>query len=320
MNLKDLSKEQKQYLIIGVLGVVVVIGAIVIGVKFSMSSIGDARVELKELTDKIDRADRSLANQQQNEKNFFNTIYELKDYFGEIPPEQNYYSWATEVIYGIARAAHLKIDSVNEAGSVKKNTSGKKNKVSVQTYSLRIVAHGGFEDVKYFLQEISSNYPLVRITGLEVRSGSLPAVHDVQLLIQWPFRLAHIADTWGTIPPQSQNIEAMVETREAPTSKQKKTPIPPEPRKPQDIKPVEQPSALTFQAERTVPPVEDLMAKQSPEVPQVVPVMEKVSTLEKQPETDVSLPEELQPSVDIPDDKAAEPRKSADRLEALLKR
>ena len=320
MNLKNLSKEQKQYLIIGVLGVIVIVGAIVIGVKFSMSSIGEARVELNELTDKIDRADRSLANQQQNEEKFYNTIYELKDYFGKIPPDQNYYSWATEVIYGIARTAQLKIDSVNEAGSTKKNTSDKKNKVSVESYSLRIVAHGGFEDIKYFLREISSNYPLVRITGLEIRSGSLPDVHDVQLLIQWPFRLAHIADTWGTIPTQSQNVEAVIETREASTPKPKKTPTPPEPRESQGIKSVEQPSALPLQTERPVP-VEDLMSKQNLVVQQTVPVVEKGSISEKQePETNLPLLEEPQSSVDLPDDKTPEPRKSANRLEALLKR
>lgn len=303
MNFKDLSREQKQYLIIGVLGVIVVVGSIVIGVKFSMSSIGEARVELDELTDKIDRADRSLANQQQNEEKFINTIYELKDYFGKIPPEQNYYSWATEVIYGTARTTHLKIDSVNEAGGTKKNTSGKKNKVSVHSYSLRIVAHGGFEDIKYFLWEISNNYPLVRITGLEVRSGSIPDIHDVQILIQWPFGVAHIADTWGIIPSKSQNVKTVDEDREASMPKSKKTPRPPEPRKSQGT--ADQPSTLTLQEEHIVVP----------------PVVEKVSSLEQQqPEADISLPEEPQPSVDIPEDNASESRKSADRLEALLKK
>jgi hypothetical protein len=33
---------------------------------------------------------------------------------GSLPPERNYYSWATEIIYDVARLVHLDVDAIDE--------------------------------------------------------------------------------------------------------------------------------------------------------------------------------------------------------------
>ena len=274
MNLKDLSKEQKQYLILGAVVAVAVLGAIVVGVKFSLSSIEVARVELQDLTDKIKRADRSLKNNQRDEAALFKTVSELKVYLEKIPPDQNYYSWATEVIYGNARDARLEVDAINESGMSKQGRSKNgKNTVSVESYSLRIIAHGGYNNIKQFLFGISRKHPLVRITGLEISTGSSPEVHDVQLFIQWPFKLGHITETWKDVPAKRPVVETDAMIPEVSKHEPGKTPTPPAPRVSSESKPVEQPMVKVPEPEK---PASSVVQKKSPE-PEIANVQPTVA-------------------------------------------
>ena len=309
MNLKDLSKEQKQYLILGAVVIVAVVGAIVVGVKFSLSSIGEARVELLDLTGKIERADRSLKNNQRDESALFETISELKVYLEKIPPDQNYYSWATEVIYGNAREASLEIDAINESGTISKGQSKKaKNEVSVESYSLRIIAHGGYESIKQFLLDIRKKHPLVRITGLEISTGSSSEIHDVQLFVQWPFKLDHMVAAWKDIPAKHP-VETVVSAPEPSVPEPGKTPTPPAPRISPEPKPIVQPTAVAS-PKPAVPIEEDVKEEQL------------VKPEEKQKEITTPVVEETlpEPEVSAPREKPKETSKSANRLEALLGR
>ena len=305
MNLKDLSKEQKQYLILGVVGAVVVLGAIVFGVKFSLSSIGVARVELQDLTDKIERADRSLSKNQRNETALFETISKLKAYLEKIPPDQNYYSWATEVIYGTARTAHLEIDAINESGmgNPRRNAKGK-SAVSVESYSLRIIAHGRYENIKRFLLEMSRKHPMVRITGLEISTGSLPEIHDVQLLIQWPYKLDRILESWENIPAKVSGVETAVKIPETPTPERVKSPTPPAPRVSSEPKP----SDSSF--EKVVTPTDGEVKEETPVKP---------DENQKEPTRPVMEENAQEAEVPAPQKVPEETNKSAKRLEALLK-
>ena len=310
MNLKDLSKEQKQYLILGAVVTIAVLGAIGVGVKFSLSSIGEARVELQELTGKIERADRSLKNNQRDESALFETISELKVYLEKIPPDQNYYSWATEVIYGNAREARLEIDAINESGITPKDQSKKaKNEVSVESYSLRIIAHGGYESIKQFLFEIRRKHPLVRITGLEISTGSSPEIHDVQLFVQWPFKLDHIVAAWKDIPAKHPVVETVAATPEPSVPEPRKAPTPPAPRISPEPKPIVQPTAVA--APKPAAPVEEDVKEE-----------QLVKSDEKQKELTTPVVEKTLPDSDVsaPQEKPSETSKSANRLDALLRR
>ena len=238
MSRLDLSKEKKQYLVLGAIAAIALAVLIVFGIKVSLSSISEARLELQGLTEKIESAEKSVLQSARDEAEFRSTIAELKAHLAKIPPDRNYYSWATEIIYNEARMVRFEIDAIDETGlAASSDDSDEQRGVELESYSLRITAHGGYESVKQFLKQLAIHHPLVRVTGLEISTGTKPDVHDVQLFIEWPFNLGYIAEAWKSIREQpalnDQQPEPAVESAiasETGESGSKKEPLPPPPR------------------------------------------------------------------------------------------
>ena len=212
MSFSNLSKEHKQYLFLGTIVAAALTILIVFGVKVSLSSITAAKLELQELSSKIESADRSVARNERTQDEFRETITMLKAYLETIPPDRNYYSWATEVIYDEARAVLFEIDAIDEIVMPEPAiVNAVQDRVEMESYSLRITAHGGYENVKQFLSSIAENHPLVRVTGIEISSGERPEIHDVQLFIEWPFNMGYITETWGSISDASAEPSAVLD-------------------------------------------------------------------------------------------------------------
>ena len=244
MSLLDLSKEQKQYLVLGAIAVVILIILIVFGVKVSLSSISTSREELQGLTEKIEAADKTVSKNQLAKAELRSTISELEAHLANIPPDRNYYSWATEIIFNEARRVHFDIDAIDEVVIAAPSGNPKaQGEVKLESYSLRINAHGGYENIKSFLNRIADNHPLVRVTGIEISTGSEPDVHNVQLFIEWPFNLGYITEAWKSItvnPPLNDNPAARSPSQpDEPAAdsgsgsgpaEQLKKPVPPPPR------------------------------------------------------------------------------------------
>ena len=208
MSLLDLSKEQKQYLILGVVIAIVLTVLIIFGIKVSLSSISESRAELQDLTGKVEAAEKFLSKNQMDDAEFRSTIAELTAHLANIPPDRNYYSWATEIIYAKARGVHFEIDAIDEVGIATSGYDSKgQDSVELESYSLRITAHGGYDNVKRFLQRIARDQPLLRVTGIEISQGSRPDVHDVQLFIEWPFNLGYITESWKSITAKQSDVD-----------------------------------------------------------------------------------------------------------------
>jgi hypothetical protein len=197
MNLSKLNKEQKQYMVLGAIVAAALIVLAVFGIRFSLSSISKARLELVELTGKIDQAEKSVARSEQSNPDFLSSIEKLRECLNDIPPERNYYSWATEIIYRESRLVGFEIDAVDETvvpSPPEQKTE--KSGVEMESYALRITAHGGYENIKQFLNRFAVNHPLVRVTGIEISRSADPETHDVQLFIEWPYNLGYITESW----------------------------------------------------------------------------------------------------------------------------
>jgi hypothetical protein len=208
VNFKDLTREQKQYLILGGVVGLAVLGLIVVGIRFNLTSIQTAVAEIAELEEKIESADRNLAKRDAVSERYFNTKYSLQKNLRQAPPEKNYYSWATEIIYAMSRKTGLEIDVIDEisfAASLDDEKKGKKG-IELESYSLRITAHGNFAEAKKFIQGMENDYPLVRFFGLDISVGNTPEDHDVQLYVQWPSSMAQITDTWTKIAEHQERV------------------------------------------------------------------------------------------------------------------
>lgn len=206
MSLKGLTKEQKQYLVLAVIGGAILVVVAVFGIKLSLSSISEAKQELADLTTKIDSADRTLSRRKQTSGDFVRSMKILKQHLKNAPPERNYYSWATEVIYSRARKTGLEIDTIDEINVPQSKPGKKKSSLQFESYSLRIMAHGGYNNTKMFIKQIKQGYPLVRVAGIDISKGSTPDTHDIQLFIQWPFNLGAIAKNWDSVESQEHDL------------------------------------------------------------------------------------------------------------------
>jgi len=196
MNVQDLIKEHKTYVISA--GISIAATAIIVGgFWLRISSLSSEKADLDGLSGKIRTGEKSLSKQSQNSKDYDRTVALIEGYLANLPPSKNYYSWATEIIYAEADDTEFEIDAIEELNKFDSDPIG--NKIQLESYSLRITAHGSYDDVERFVQGIEENYPVVRFSGLEISKGAAPEVHDIQIYIQWPFRLGNIADVWKNV-------------------------------------------------------------------------------------------------------------------------
>jgi len=207
VSFSDLTKSQKQYLVLGGIVAVGLVLLVVFGIRLSLSSIRTAKGELEEVSRKVEKADRSLARRVRTEKELAETSVKLSELLENLPPERNYFSWATEVIYSVARASELEIDAIDEQSGASKVKGKKASAIKLDSYSLRITARGGFLNVKAFLALLEQEQPLARITGADISSGSNPEIHDIQIFVQWPFNLSAITDALESIDARKKSLD-----------------------------------------------------------------------------------------------------------------
>ncbi|MBN2162627.1 MAG: hypothetical protein JXR25_10520 [Pontiellaceae bacterium] len=210
MNLSTLSKEQKQYVVLGILATAVLGILIVLGVKVSLSSIAEARDELEVVTGKIDSASRMLTRRDRTTSDFRQTMRMLSEYLESAPPDRNYYSWATEVVYSEARKVGLEIDTVNEIANVQQDAGKDAGTVKLESYALRIRGSGSYEGIKQFIAVMEEDYRLVRFVGMDISVGEDPDSHAVQLWIQWPFNLGSVVADWDAIEAMQNELDEPV--------------------------------------------------------------------------------------------------------------
>ncbi|MCF7847920.1 MAG: hypothetical protein K9M45_03640 [Kiritimatiellales bacterium] len=196
MKLNALSKEQKQYLFLGMVVVAAMLAGIVFGIKVSLASISVAKMELQDLCAKIDSAQTTLKDHDVVTRNFTQSIAEMKVHVASSPPVKNYFSWAAELVYSQARAAGIDVDAIDELANTApasvvadgENSDGDSEvkPVELESYSLRVAAHGSYEKLVELLKLLENRNPLVRITGVDMSTGKSPLKHDIQIFLQWP--------------------------------------------------------------------------------------------------------------------------------------
>ena len=200
MDLSNLSKQQKDRLLLMVMGGVLLVGGIGYGLKsaFAISASVESKNEI--LESKISRAERMVRMQNRLLKDTQEISAELKTYIKEAPPEKNYYSWASELLYALAKKTAFKIDRIEKQGESAKS----KADVLKISSSLKIVAQGEYETCLNFLKTMEKEYPLVRVVSININSGRNVEIHNVNIVIQWPSNLAYLlrekATTKGVKP------------------------------------------------------------------------------------------------------------------------
>lgn len=211
MSLSDLSKEQKQYVVLGIIGVAVIGVLIFFGIKFALTSTSAARSELEEINGKIEAADRSLKKRSGMVAELDESTLRLGRYKEHAPPERNHYSWASEIIYDLARVAGVEVDAIDEEKSPSSN--GENIAIGLEVYALRISAHAGYAEITGFIRTLQREQPLARIVGLDINKSNNPDSHDVQMKVQWPLYVGERTEVWDELMLKSRELVEAADTK-----------------------------------------------------------------------------------------------------------
>ena len=188
MSLSDLTKEQKQYVVLGLL-VVVILGFFAIsGIKQSLQTMDDTKAQLEQITSEVHRSESTLSGQNHVNAEYAETVKQLEQYLSQDLPERNRYTWASKVIYPIAYETQLTIETIEEV-SAPRNRKNTPNSISLESYSIRINATGSYDSVREFVRKVYEQHPLSRVAGLDISKGLTPESHRVQIQIQWLCKL-----------------------------------------------------------------------------------------------------------------------------------
>lgn len=191
MNFSNLSKEQKQYVFLGVvIGIGALYSLVTFGVKPFIDRWGQTKEEyeqlqedLAEASEKVNRTSRVLLELDSTYTNLVN----LADQY--IPPSQNALSWVTQRIYKHARRLGLGVESIDEQTVEPPWMDIPGGERFFTLYSVRLSTQTGYNKLREFIQEVHASNPLVMIGDISVDGlgEKRPEQHRVSVLIQWPW-------------------------------------------------------------------------------------------------------------------------------------
>jgi hypothetical protein len=319
MNFSKLGKQQKQYIVLGALCTAGILVGGVMGIRFSLSSVSKAKEELAALTDKIERAESTLSRGKNAGEEFVRTLGILETQLSNMPPDKNYYSWATEAVYGVARNSGFEIDSVDEFNLASTKEDAAKDGLRFRSYSIRIMAHGSYANARNFLATIEEQHPMARLSGLEISAGANPDAHDVQLYVQWPFDFSELLLVWEGVQRNQRAVAVNIPQLAAGTKPEPEPVVAAVEPEPEPAPVVVATPKPVVEAPVIVPEPEPVVAAVEPE-PEPAPVIEApviASTpAAKEPRQDLDAMVSIMESIDTYE--ANRPRSEEEKMKDVL--
>lgn len=191
MKIGEISKEQRQYAVLGLLVVGIVIYALY---AFVLSPFVEGWKETKA---EYDELDEKLSDAHQKVNRMSQLMMELDGSFTNlmsqadlhIPPPDTALSWVTSRIYAHARTLGIDIESISENSSNPPWLNVPGSEREFQIYSVRVTTQCGFNDLRAFVERFVEKNPLVAVSGVKIESNDFqnPEQHRVQLFLEWPW-------------------------------------------------------------------------------------------------------------------------------------
>lgn len=190
MNFRHMTKEQKQYVVLGaIVSTIAVISLAMFVVSPLRAKWRTARGEYEELTCKLDEANRLLRNEMDLRDKLAQARGDSAFVLTEcIPDPNNSLSWVTQRIYQYARKAGVDIQSVSAGAS--RTGPAKKGEGKVRLfgmYAVNVMVQCNYQDLLAFVREIEEQNPYVCVSGLIIGTQSKAVeTHNVSVELQWP--------------------------------------------------------------------------------------------------------------------------------------
>ena len=190
MNPSGMSKEQKQYVVLGAL-----VGAILL---YSLTTLvlgplqrnwAQAREEIKELEAKTAEASRLIRNRAALSADLAESSAAVGTAAAEfIPDPANPLAWATLALYAVGREVGLDIRAVSEISAPQVLLAqGKDGIRQFGAYAVRIDAQCNFALLRKFLGALEESNPYLCVSGIAVQGRpEQPEEHVTNLTLEWP--------------------------------------------------------------------------------------------------------------------------------------
>lgn len=192
MNFENLSKEQKQYIVLGVLTVAILVVLGGMGLKNSLSAGGSSEEELEILTRNIQQANERLGQKNTVDLNFATTRQQVQRYLQyDLPARKR-----NRLVYPPAERAGLKIVSTEEVSEMGRRSG--RGETTLESYALNVSATGSYASVIDFIQIVTEEFPLARVLSVDIKPGRGSVTqHDVHITIQWLCNFDSIIEDLG---------------------------------------------------------------------------------------------------------------------------
>ena len=191
IDLKNLTKEQKQYIGLGLIAVAAILYGVSLVVGKVVGADKTSKSELDELTQKIEQAESALNNEAKLYQDLEQAEKELDEFLRLMPEYGNEYIWATEQVYALINGSGINLKSVDKlaVAAPKKKAGQKKNgsDPSIGSYAVRLVATGGYTQLCQLLEKISQENPLMSVQQIDLSgNASSPERHNLKIDLSWP--------------------------------------------------------------------------------------------------------------------------------------
>lgn len=189
MEFSNLTKEQRQYMVLGgLVGAIVIYALFAFGLRPFVEEWGDINREYAELQNKLDdgrrNVNRTSSLLHNLDSSFTNLVHLAEEY---IAPKENAYSWVTEKIYHQARDLNIEVETISEYSPNIPWKSVPSVNREFGAYGVRMITACGYNELRKLIVHFEESNPLLVISGVSVSStpGDLEN-HRVQIFLEWP--------------------------------------------------------------------------------------------------------------------------------------
>jgi len=194
MKFSELNKEQKQYVVLGVMMVVTAVAVIQnlllaprrerLAAAQKMITDNEARVRRGEATLRRDRVTRESLRE---------TAAAIVKISEELPPELSRYTWALNRVMGVAHDLELPPPLVREYSGQRfvahrRPYAEVRDRASMWVpYTLEVTAQLGYHDLLRFLAKLKEDHPYISVGSLSIQENvATPERHNIRMLLEWP--------------------------------------------------------------------------------------------------------------------------------------
>ena len=187
IDFSQLTKEQKQYIALGILFAVILV-VVLYTVLSGMGGSDDKKkggvkedIPLEELENEVHEAELSVKRERRMLQKYSDIMAAIDALRPNLPDQVNPYSWVTERVYNRSRETGVEIESVNETYRSQPENS------PYRIYAVKINALASYDKMIEFIRQFEEENPLLRVTEISVNGvGSSPELHRITLMFEWP--------------------------------------------------------------------------------------------------------------------------------------